>query len=124
VGTDVPRALTMAWPRSLVGAALGAAIFIAVGYVAQLLFRRPALGMGDVKLGAALGTVLGPGYYLISFFLFAAVLGGVVGAIMLLIRRREGSHYIPFGPMLAVSGVALVLAPEYMTAVILSRFLL
>lgn len=124
VGADVPRTLTMAWPRSLVGAALGAAIFIAVGYVAQLLFRRPALGLGDVKLGAALGTVLGPGYYLISFFLLAAVLGGVVGAIMLLIRRREGSHYIPFGPMLAVSGMALVLAPEYMTAVILSRFLL
>lgn len=124
VGTTHPTVLTMAWPRSVVGAALGGTLFLALGYLAQMAFRRPALGLGDVKLGAALGTVLGPGYYLISFFLFAAVIGGVVGAVALLIRRRGESHYIPFGPMLAVAGIALVLAPEQMAGLILSRFIL
>jgi len=124
VGTGVPRMLTMAWPRSVMGAAMGAALFLAVGYLAQLVFRRPALGMGDVKLAAALGTVLGPGYYLVSFFLLASVVGGLVGAIVLLATRRRGDRYMPFGPMLAVSGIALVLAPEYVSGLVLSRFLL
>jgi leader peptidase (prepilin peptidase)/N-methyltransferase len=123
VGAGTSTVLTMAWPRSVLGAVVAGGLFMAVGYVAQLVFRRPALGMGDVKLAAALGTVLGPGYYFISFFLFATVIGGLVGAFTLIFRRNK-SHYIPFGPMLAVSGIALVLAPERMSALILSRFLL
>lgn len=116
--------LTMAWPQSLVGAAVGAALFLALGYLAQAVFRRPALGLGDVKLAAAMGALLGPGYYFISFFLLAAVLGGLTGLVVLVAARgKQREHYLPFGPMLALSGIALALAPEQVSRVVLARFL-
>lgn len=118
------RTLTMAWPRCLIGAALGGALFLGLGYIAQAVFRRPALGLGDVKLAAAMGALLGPGYYFISFFLLAAVLGGVIGLVVLIFARHREDHYLPFGPMLALSGMALALAPEQMSRLVLSRFLI
>lgn len=121
VGSDT---LTMALPRSLVGAAVGGASFLAIGYLAQLVFRRPALGMGDVKLAAALGTVLGPGYYFVSFFLLATVLGGLVGLVTMALGRARKDRYIPFGPMLAVAGIVMTLAPEQASSIVLSRFLM
>ncbi|MBC7287219.1 MAG: prepilin peptidase [Armatimonadetes bacterium] len=115
--------LTMAWPHSAVGAAMGAGIFLAIAYLAQLAFRKPALGMGDVKLGAAMGTVLGPGLHFVAFFLLATVVGGLVGAGMLIASRGRGSHYIPFGPTLAVAGIAMTLAPEAVSGAVLAPFL-
>jgi leader peptidase (prepilin peptidase)/N-methyltransferase len=121
VGT---RMVTMAWPRCLVGAALGATLFLILAFVAQIAFRRPALGMGDVKLAAAVGALLGPGYYFLSFFLLAALLGGVIGIVVLATSRAREDHYIPFGPMLAVSAMALALAPDTVSGIVLSRFLI
>lgn len=118
------QTLTMAWPQSLVGAAVGAGLFLALGFVAQAVFRRPALGLGDVKLAAAMGALLGPGYYFISFFLLAAVLGGLTGLAMVVAAwGRQREHYLPFGPMLAVSGIAMALAPEQVSRLVLARFL-
>ncbi|MCX7598407.1 MAG: prepilin peptidase [Armatimonadetes bacterium] len=119
------QTLTMAWPQSLVGAAVGAGLFLALGYLAQAVFRRPALGLGDVKLAAAMGALLGPGYYFISFFLLAAVLGGLTGLVVLVVTwGRQREHYLPFGPMLALSGMVMALAPEQVSRLVLARFLL
>ncbi len=119
-----PQVRTFLWPRSIVGAAVGAAIFVAVAYLAQIVFRKPALGMGDIKLAAAMGTVLGPGYYFLSFFLLAVVIGAAVGVIVLIVQRGRRDRYIPFGPMLAISGIAMALAPEQIAQLVLARFLL
>lgn len=64
------------------------------------LSRGAAMGMGDVKLMAAAGLVLG---WKLSFFaLFAGVVfGGVVGAILMISRRRGRKDSIPFVPMLS-----------------------
>jgi leader peptidase (prepilin peptidase)/N-methyltransferase len=117
------RTITMAWPRCLVGAALGAILFLIIAFLAQVVFKRPALGMGDVKLAGAVGALLGPGYYFLSFFLLAALLGGAIGIIVLLTSRAREDHYIPFGPMLAFSAIAMALAPEAVSGIVLSRFL-
>ncbi len=118
------QTVTMGWPRSAVGAAMGAGIFIAIAFLAQLAFRKPALGMGDIKLAAAMGTVLGPGLHFIAFFLLATVLGGAIGAAMLIASGGKGGRYIPFGPVLAVAGIAMALAPEAVSGAVLRPFLI
>lgn len=115
--------MTMAWPRSVVGAAVGAGIFIVIAYVAQVAFRKPALGMGDIKLAAAMGTVLGPGLYFVAFFLLATVVGGLIGAVLLVAGAGKQRPYIPFGPILAAAGIAMTLAPEAVSGVVLRPFL-
>ena len=65
------------------------------------LAGRGAMGAGDVKLGAALGAVLG--YPLILRALFFGVLAAGVGALVLLAARRAGrKDYMAYGPYLAL----------------------
>lgn len=86
---------------SLIGATVGAGATWFSGVIGKLLFRREAMGLGDVKFMALLGGLLGWQQILLVFFL-APVLGAVVGLIHLL-RTRD--HHIPYGPFLSVATV-------------------
>jgi len=89
---------------SLIGATVGASATWLSGVVGKLLFRREAMGLGDVKFMALLGGLLGWQQVLLVFFL-APVFGAVVGLIHLM-RTRE--HHIPYGPFLSVATVIAI----------------
>jgi len=115
---------TVVLPQSLVGMAVGAGVFVAIAFVAERLFKRPGMGWGDVKLAGAMGAVLGPGYQFLTYFLLAVVIGAVVGIICMaagVVGRRD---YIPFGPMMAVAGAAMIYFGDILTPVVMSRFLI
>jgi prepilin peptidase CpaA len=64
----------------------------ALGLVLGLILMLPghllgATGAGDVKLMAAIGTLLGPGL-VIKAFLFTALVGGVLALVVALQRQR------------------------------------
>jgi len=65
------------------------------------------LGMGDAKLTAAMGALLGwPG---ILPALFCGVLaGGVTSGLLLLFRRIGRKERIPYGPFLAFGGILAI----------------
>ena len=65
---------------ALAGAALGAALLLPF-YILRVI------GAGDVKLLAGLGALLGP-QLLVSVAIYAAVVGGVMSAVILLARGR------------------------------------
>jgi len=67
------------------------------------------MGGGDVKLAGAMGAVLGPGYVFFSYALLSIVLGAVVGILLIVAGFRSRRDYIPFGPMMAVAGMAMML---------------
>jgi leader peptidase (prepilin peptidase) / N-methyltransferase len=78
--------------------ALGAGIGLyALGWGASKLFRKDAMGLGDVKLFAGMGGLLG--VWVLFALLVACFLGSVVGIAVLLIKR---DRYVPFGPFLAL----------------------
>ncbi len=110
---------TVSLPKSIVGMLVGAAVFLLIGWASEKLLRRPSMGGGDVKLAGAMGALLGPGCQFLAFFLSAVISGAVIGLIVLALRGRSGGSYIPFGPMLAVSGIALLLFPGELTAFIM-----
>lgn len=93
---------------ALFGSLTGWLSLYLVGLIGTVVFRRNAMGFGDVKFLAPIGAFLGPIGVLYAFF-FAAIVGTIVGLPMrLLASRRE----IPFGPWLAVGALlALVWAP-------------
>jgi leader peptidase (prepilin peptidase)/N-methyltransferase len=77
-----------------------------VGLVGTVVFRRNAMGFGDVKFLAPIGAFLGPVGVLYAFFV-ADIIGTVLGLPMrLLASRRE----IPFGPYLALGAVVVMFA--------------
>jgi prepilin peptidase CpaA len=65
---------------ALVGFALGFALMLPGHFIG-------ATGAGDVKLLAALGTILGP-FGILTAFLYAALAGGVL-ALIVAVRRRS-----------------------------------
>lgn len=90
---------------SFVGAVAGAGLLLGVAILGTILFRKEAMGMGDVKLMATLGAFLGP---LSPIYILAvsSILGSLLGIALLLRKGRFGSMAMPYGPFLA--GAALI----------------
>ncbi|HEX6885445.1 MAG TPA: prepilin peptidase [Planctomycetota bacterium] len=115
---------------SLAGIAVGGGALLGVGWLGKLLFRRDAMGFGDVKLLAAGGGFVGPGGALLALFL-GSLVASLVGAANLLrflclsrarvrargvtkpftrslAAARVAGRYLPFGPYLGL-GIGIVL---------------
>ena len=113
---------TLYFPQSILGILVGAGLFALISWVAQKVFRKETMGGGDVKLAGAMGAVLGPGYVFLSYALLSIVLGAVVGILLIALRLRSRRDYIPFGPMMAVAGMAMVLWHDPIAAWFLARY--
>jgi len=87
--------------QSLLGAG-GAALFLwLVGYVASLLLKKEAMGLGDVKLVAMAGSLFGLQTAMLGLIV-ASFLGCLVGLPLLALRRLDAHHHIPFGPYICL----------------------
>lgn len=88
---------------ALIGAASGYVLFWIVKLVAEKLFRKPALGVGDIHMMAMVGAFLGLGGALLTIML-GSLLGLLIG-VPLMARRNQlkplGS-YLPLGTFLAM----------------------
>jgi leader peptidase (prepilin peptidase)/N-methyltransferase len=73
----------------------------------QLIFPREAMGLGDVKFMAAIGAFLGwPG--VVFSLCISAVIGSLVGIILVLANKRSWSSRMPYGPYIAVAAVVWI----------------
>lgn len=91
------------------GAFVGAAIIYAIGWAGARIFKKEAMGLGDVKYMALLGAVLGWKGVLLTL-LVACLAGAAIGIVLKLAR---GAAYIPFGPFLSIGALAVLLAREH-----------
>jgi leader peptidase (prepilin peptidase)/N-methyltransferase len=75
------------------------------------------MGMGDVKLAALIGLVLGSlGWRYVGVSVVLAILAGGLGAIVVLLAGGGRKDTIPFGPYLAGGGILSALfAPHVVT---------
>jgi len=92
------------WERvggSLVGAAAAFGVMFVLAWGGEKVFKKEALGGGDIKLMAAVGAFLGWRGAFVALFLGS--LAGTVAAVagMATVRLRRGD-YVPFGPFLAL----------------------
>lgn len=76
------------------------------------VFRREALGGGDVKLLAGLGALLGWRGVLTTWFL-SSIFGTFVFVALKVRRKMEWGAYLPFGPFLAAGAWAHWMWPDF-----------
>ena len=106
------------WRLSVLGASLGGLFFSSAAVIAEFVLRREGLGWGDVKLVAMIGAFLGPRHGL-----FALLIGCVVAVVfgLIAILRTGRSHYLPFGPSLALGAAVWLFYGDVLTAVLFPR---
>ena len=109
-------------PSGIVGLLVGAGLLLFLGWVFEKIMGKPSMGGGDVKLAGAMGTLLGPGYLFVSYFLLAVVSGAVIGVAVMALKLRGRRDYIPFGPMLAAAGIVVLLWGGSVAPWVLHRF--
>ncbi|MDQ3282535.1 MAG: prepilin peptidase [Acidobacteriota bacterium] len=88
--------------ESVAGACAGAGVLLAIGLSYKLVRRIEGMGLGDVKMMAMLGAVLGweP---LFGLLLLASIAGAIVGVIVAA-RSAEGMQVaLPFGVFLGLA---------------------
>ncbi len=85
---------------------VGLICFFLIAYIIKIIIRKPALGMGDVKLFAMSGAWLGLSGLEISIVL-SFLLAGLFSLICLMSKLIKRGQYIPFGPFICLS-IALV----------------
>jgi leader peptidase (prepilin peptidase)/N-methyltransferase len=96
------------WLASVLGLAAGYGLTWTIRTVAQFVFRKEAMGFGDVKFMAAIGAFLGWQGALLTFFL--GCLTGAVGGLLHRMITRD--TYVPFGPFLAAGAVLTLFAQQ------------
>lgn len=94
--------------NSGLSAVIGAGSMFLLGAIGELVFRREALGGGDVKLMGMIGAFLGWKLALLTFFL-SPILGLGAG---LIIKFRFKRDIMPYGPYLALGSVIALLYGE------------
>ena len=90
---------------AVLGAAGGYLILWSVYWAFRLIVKKEGMGYGDFKLLAAIGAWTG--WQVLPFVVVvSAALGAVIGSIGLWLARRGTDTRIPFGPYLALGGIA------------------
>jgi leader peptidase (prepilin peptidase)/N-methyltransferase len=77
-------------------------------FLPSIPFGAGAFGIGDVKLLAGVGLMVG-GSRALSSVIFALLLSGVVLVVLLAARRIGRRTYVPFGPFFILGAIWVVL---------------
>jgi leader peptidase (prepilin peptidase)/N-methyltransferase len=96
---------------ALIGGLFGAGMLWGVGVIGKILFRKEAMGMGDVKLMIGIGAILGWFHTLVSFFL-ACVLGAVISLVVIAIQKMRGPVNQTVGEQFPALGGAIESAKQ------------
>jgi len=100
-------------------AAFGFTTFLILAYLFKIFTKKEALGGGDIKLIAALGSFVG--FYGI---LFTMVFASIFALIFILVFKKDKSAEIPFAPFLIASAVSYVFCGGYIIGLYAKIFIL
>jgi len=103
---------------SVLSAAIAGFVLFLIAIIFSRIFRQEAMGMGDVKLIAALAAFTGfPSIFWLIFL--SSVFGSIVGIAVKIIKREKGLTKIAFGPYLCFASIFYILFSEHLPALLL-----
>ncbi len=91
---------------SILDAVLGA--FLGGGVIFLIVFLTKGMGEGDIEICLLSGLYLGLSKTTVLLFL-SFVIGGIIGILLLILKKKTRKDYIPFGPFIAAAGVITML---------------
>jgi leader peptidase (prepilin peptidase)/N-methyltransferase len=89
---------------SLASAVIGALVLMGVAWLGTILFKKEAMGMGDVKFLAGMCAFLG-GSSIWWILPLSSLIGSVLGLVLILWQRGAWGTRIPYGPFLGLAAI-------------------
>jgi len=96
----------------LLGLVVGGGIIYLIAVAGTAVFRKEAMGGGDIKLMALIGVYVGLWPHLLIVLVTASITGSIIGTAMILFRDKKMGSAIPFGPFLAIGALLSLLCGE------------
>lgn len=94
--------------KSIIGLLVGGVSLYIIAITATAILKKEAMGMGDVKLLAMIGSFIGWQWALFTLFC-ASLLGTVAGIFLIALKKTTIKGKIPFGPYIAMGAVVSLL---------------
>lgn len=92
----------------LLGAFIGGGFILSIGIIGKLIFRKEAMGFGDVKLFAAIGLLCGT-KGVILIFLITIFSSAIFFGFGMLTRKIKSGEEQPLGPFIAAGTAVFIL---------------
>jgi leader peptidase (prepilin peptidase)/N-methyltransferase len=90
--------------HSTLGLSIGFCSLYAIAWIGEKIFKKEAMGFGDVKLLGAIGAFLGWKAVLFTI-VSSSFLGSIVGLTLIALRTAKMKSEIPFGPYIAAGAL-------------------
>ena len=110
--------------NAIEGMLVGGGTFFFFSLIGGLTAGKEAMGYGDVKFMAALGLYFGFAS-MVSIIFMSFLIGAILSIILIILRRKKASEYIPFGPFIVISCYIAIFVPlNYLLNLLLQIFTL
>ncbi len=110
--------------NAIEGMLVGGGTFFVITLIGGLIAGKEAMGYGDVKFMAALGLYFGFAS-MVSIIFMSFLIGAILSIILIILRRKKASEYIPFGPFIVISCYIAIFVPlNYLLNLLLQIFTL
>ena len=103
---------------AVIGAVAGYLVLWSIYWLFKLIRGKEGMGYGDFKLLAAIGAWFG-WKLLPAVILLSSTLGAVIGIALIVLTKRGKEVPIPFGPFLAIGGIAALFFGQQLAAIYL-----
>lgn len=89
---------------ALLGAGVGLFGVLAIALIGTWIFKKEAMGGGDVKLMAGVGALVG-WQGVITTVVFGSFFGLIYAVFLMIFKGKKGGDAIPFGPFLSLGAL-------------------
>jgi len=109
--------------NSVIGLLMGGGSLLAMAYLGEWLFKKEAMGGGDIKMAAMLGAFVGWQKVLL-IFIGGAVIGLIISVVWMMISKKiRSERIIPFGPFLALASFFVLVYGDRLLRFYIDKFL-
>lgn len=103
---------------AVIGAMAGYLVLWSIFWLFKLIRGKEGMGYGDFKLLAAIGAWFG-WKMLPAVILLSSTLGAIIGITLIVMTKRSKEVPIPFGPFLAIGGIAALFFGQQLSQIYL-----
>ena len=88
----------------LIGGAFGLVFLALTAIFSLLIFKKEGMGMGDVKMAAMIGLMVGFPNVIVALF-GGILLGGLTAIFLVIFKKKSRKDIIPFGTFLSLATI-------------------